>query len=411
MEVENIANKPSQSLIALLVLSLIPLILSLLKLVNNSYLFIGLFALDFLLVGIASTRVIHPQLSFKEVTRKIIMIIAFGLIFSLISTIARNYLKLNISSILLFLSLFVIIFSLVAYIRLRKAEQGHEIEEYDDKSIQRTIYVLAFFCVISYIGMEVPPFSVIPLWFGLCIPFIVLIPGYLLTNLVNPYIDEILIIERFGISVFASLVVTSIIGLILVQIEHMLNMRHVSLVIVVLTLVILLPLYLIRITNIQPSKRFVSPIVNKAFIGITIISLIAVIASGALVVTGNVDSGSNTGNIFQGNTTFNVSGIQANAGTDGYYNFSNDETINVTMDITNKEHKDMNYTVKIEITNDTTNKTVSEYPISLKNDESYSFTTNLTMSEGKKDIQFILYKDNQPYKIKHLHANVVNEEE
>ena len=246
MEGEKIANSTSKSLVAIFILSLIPLILSLFRLVNNTYLFVGLFALDFLIVGIVSAMAIHPLLSFKEVIRKIIYIIPSGLVFSIASTVAVYYLKMTAGSILVFLSIIAIILIIIAFVRNKSRMIAIENpEEYTEKHIVRIIFVLAIFCIVSYIGMEIPPFSVIPLWFGLCIPFIILLPGYLCLNIVNPYKDEFRLIERLSISIFASLVITSIIGLILAQLEHLLNMRHVSLVLVVVTLIILFIPYLV----------------------------------------------------------------------------------------------------------------------------------------------------------------------
>jgi uncharacterized membrane protein len=256
--------------------------------------------------------------------------------------------------------------------------------------------------------MEVPPFSVIPLWYGLCIPFIALLPGYLFINIINPYKDEIRIMERIGISIFLSLVITSIVGLILVQIEHFLNMRHVSLVLVVITLVILLPLYYIRIKEKRTYVLFSNATLNKIFILITILAIIAVISSGVLVSTGNLNNNNESEKLFaQGNTTFEVTGIHETPDSEGYYNFTNEEELNLTVNIQNDENKDMNYRLKIDIINDTENTTFSDENITVKDTENRAIETNITMETGRKDIRFTLYDDNnRPYKIRHLYVNV-----
>lgn len=392
-----------------MILSLIPLILSLFRFVNNTHLFIGLFALDFLIVGLASTKALKPLLSFRQIIRKITYILPLGLIFSLISAGFVYYMKMTVSSVLIFLSIIAILLLLIALVRNRSTINRIENpEEYSEKYIVRTIYLLAVFCIVSYIGMEVPPFSVIPLWFGLCIPFICLLPGYLGLNIINPYKDEFKLIERLGISVFASLVITSIVGLLLVQIEHLLNMRHVSLVLVVITLILLLPLYYIRIKEKKSFVLFSDSKLNKLFLLMTSIAIIAVISSGLLVSSGNVNNiTTSTGSLFQGNTTFEINGIHENPSEDNYYNFTNGDNLNLSIKIKNDENRDMTYRLKIEIMNDTTNKTFSEEEITVKDKESKDIPTNITMSTGKKDIRFMLYDDfNQPYKIRHLYVNV-----
>jgi hypothetical protein len=179
--------------------------------------------------------------------------------------------------------------------------------------------------------------------------------------------------ERIGISIFLSLVITSIVGLILVQIEHFLNMRHVSLVLVVITLVILLPLYYIRIKEKRTYVLFSNATLNKIFILITILAIIAVISSGVLVSTGNLNNNNESEKLFaQGNTTFEVTGIHETPDSEGYYNFTNEEELNLTVNIQNDENKDMNYRLKIDIINDTENTTFSDENITVKATENLS---------------------------------------
>ena len=371
--------------------------------------FVGLFAIEFLVVGIVSTMAMNPLLSFKEIIRKIKQIIPFGLLFSFISTVIVYLTNMTASTILIFLSIISIIFSIITYLRIQSTISKIENpEEYTEKHIRRILYLLALFCVIAYIGMEIPPFSVIPLWYGLCIPFIALLPGYLCVNTLNPYKDEIRIMERVGISVFISLVITSIVGLILVQIEHFLNMRHVSLILVVVTLIILLPLYYIRIKEKKTFVLFSNSTINKLFALMTIIALIGVITSGVLVMSGNNNNNPTGENIFfQGNTSFEVKGIHETPDSNGYYNFTNGNNLNITLHIENNEHRDMNYKLKIDIINDTSNSTFLEENVLVKDNKTKDIEKNITMKTGKKDIKFTLYDDNNhPYKIRHLYVNV-----
>lgn len=403
-------------MVILLILTLIPLVLSLLGLVNkqNSYLFIGLFALNFLLVGVVATKAINPQLSFKQVMRKIILIIPFGLLFSLISTIMTYVFKMTASTILVFLSLITLILIIIIFAKSQTAiSKMNDPEKYHDQKIKLVLFALIILCIVSYVGMEVPPFSVIPLWFGLCVPFIVIIPGYLVMNFMDPYNDEIMFLERIGISFFISLIITSIIGVVLTQLESMLNMRHVSLILVIVTLILIIPAYAVRIKNIDADELFSDSRVNNLFLIITIIAILAVVASGVLVSTGSVmNTENNSGSLYQGNTTFDVTGIYETPGDDGYYTFTNGEILNLSVNIVNKENRDMVYKLKVEVVNDTVNNTLSEEEIVLTNGENRTIDTNVTMASGRKDIKFVLYNENdQPYKIRHLYVNVNDDTE
>ena len=190
----------------------------------------------------------------------------------------------------------------------------------------------------------------------------------------------------------------------------MLNMRHVSMILAIVTLIIFIPAYAMRIKDIDISELFSDIRMNRLFIIITILAVIAIAVSGVLVSTGSVmNTENNSGSLYKGNTTFEVSGIYETPGDDGYYTFTNGEILNLSINIVNKENIDKIYTMKVEVTNDTANNTLSQEEISVGNGENKTINTNVTMSSGKKDIKFVLYnEDGQPYKIRHLYANVVD---
>ncbi|OED30278.1 DUF1616 domain-containing protein [Methanosphaera sp. WGK6] len=415
-------NKSSRNMIILLILTLISLVIVAFNLVNDAYIIIALFAIDFMIVGIAATAIIYPGLSFKKLIRKFILIIIFGIIFSLISTVVMlNMLDVSVGNIVLTLSVISFILLLIAILRKRRIGNSDKIsQKSSDKQgiskrdnidnsgseekntpIPRTIFAICVLCIASLIGMEVPPFSIIPLWFGLCVPFIVFIPGYYLINIVLPRKDEIEFYERVGIAVFTSLIITSLIGLIYVQLNHMLNMRHVSMVVVLFTLFIIVPWYIYRLRKIDVRDRFSSRKTNILLILITGIVIVCVIGSGVYSTTQTVD---------QGNTTFVIEGINKTVDENGYCNFTNGEVVNSTFTVTNNEHKAMNYTVKVEVHNDSVDNVLSEETFSLNDGESITRPVNMTMGLGQKDIQYVLYTgNNTPYIIRHLYANVSEE--
>ena len=63
----------------------------------------------------------------------------------------------------------------------------------------------------------------------------------------------------------------------------------------------------------------------------------------------------------------------------------------------------------IESKNESGNTTVDELTKSLKVNESAKIPVNITMTPGKKDITFTLYKNDKAYKIRHLYVNVGGE--
>ena len=131
-----------------------------------------------------------------------------------------------------------------------------------------------------------------------------------------------------------------------------------------------------------------------------IISLILVILSGIYINAESITTP-------PGNTTFHIEGISASNSSDGYYTFANGEEIQLNVSLTNQENEDMNYKVVIESKNESANNQVDTLTQTIKNNESAKIPVNITMSPGKKDITFTLYKnDTQPYKIRHLYVNV-----
>ena len=110
MEGNKIVNKPSRYMSILFIIALISIIISYLSIVDNQYFNIGLFAIGFFIAGISATSVLHPSLSFRELTRKFVLILAFGLVFSLLSSIIVTYfMDISLNNINIVLSIYSII--------------------------------------------------------------------------------------------------------------------------------------------------------------------------------------------------------------------------------------------------------------------------------------------------------------
>ena len=421
MEGNKIVNKPSRYMSILFIIALISIIISYLSIVDNQYFNIGLFAIGFFIAGISATSVLHPSLSFRELTRKFVLILAFGLVFSLLSSIIVTYfMDISLNNINIVLSIFSIILMIIFLFRDNNgnkknsgltteskineniAETVDDIENLTDdggsysKISSLAILILAVFTLIS---MTIPPFNVLHVWYFAIIPFIAFVPGYYIINTLVTRKDDLLVVERMSIAVFSSLVIMSIIGLIIVQINGKLNMRYVSIILVILSVILIL-VYLIKIRKVPNNERFYHRRTNIALVTFAIIAILAVVGSGIYATTENLG---------QGNTTFVVNGINKTADSNGYVNFTDGENVSVQLNVTNQEHKNMNYTVRVEVHNDTTNKTLTEQPVSLNNGQSWVLPYNLTMSPGQKDIQFVLYKNNKPYVIRHLYCNVTSD--
>lgn len=202
--------------------------------------------------------------------------------------------------------------------------------------------------------------------------------------------------ERSVTAIVLSTVITSIIGIIIIEIKGSLNVIYLTLCVILLTIIILI-YYVSRIKKIDAEDRFYYKKYNHALTLITVIALLGVIISGIYIQ----DEMSN-----DGNTTFEIEGLNKTASENGYVNFTNGEEVILNLNITNHQYEDKNYTVKIEIFNETTNRMFSEQNISLKNNESITIPANITMSPGSKDIHFILYENGKPYIIRHLYVTV-----
>lgn len=379
---------------------------------TNMYLFIILFAVEFIIIGYSCTKTLYPLATFKQLAYKVIHHLTFGITFSLVTALISNYFLKKITFIplettnmfLILLSIISIIVVVIARTRVKKAQANEDlnIDKYVDKSVAESTYALVIFCIIAFVGINVPPFSVIPLWFGLCAPFFVIIPGYLITNTLFPRKGEIALQERLGIAIFVSLILMSIIGFTYAQVCHSLNMRIVTLIMLFMVLIILIPAYILKTRNIEVKKRFSNPTIDKLFIIMAIIALIAVISSGIYVNAETI-----TNNVQQGNTTFEIEGITQSPSSDGYYEFEDGEELTLNISLTNQENADVNYKISVQTHNDSANKEISTLNETVKNGQKVDIPYNLTMTSGKKDITFTLYKDDgEAYKIKHLYVNI-----
>lgn len=385
----------------ILILTLIPLITSLLNKTLPQTIAVCLFAFDFLVIGIISTYIIYPKASLKTILRKLVLVLGFAIIFSLISAIITIYvLQLSMNSILLLMSIISVILLLLALYRNKHDENITNIKINIDQSAQKTLYIIIILGLIALVSMLIPPFNVIPIWYGLCAPFIVFLPGYYIMNTIIPKKDELLYLERAGISLFLSLIMASIIGLILYAFENVIDMKQVSIILIFMTLLLIIPAYVYRIKKIDNKFRFTHPKTNRLLLFITIIGLLCMILVGIQITSEKLTPG---------NTTFVVDGIEKTAKSDGYIYLSSGENITSNVNITNNEHKTMKYTMKIEAHNETS-KVIMEKKVTLKKGKSKVIPVNLTMTPGRKDIQYVLYTEKgKPYFIRHLKVDVASE--
>ncbi len=380
------------------------------QIIHHEYAYVLLFAADFLIVGYAATASVYPKLGYYKTLNNFFVLLAFSLIFSLFSiTAARDLFVLNIKNVSLILSICTIIVLMIAYYRHQSPEVISQAEEFiPDRTSKTTVYLILLLCVLAIIGMEVSPFNDVPLWYGLCIPFILFLPGYYTVNMLIPRKDQFSVLERVAGAVFISMIITSIIGLIAVQYAGSLDMINVSVVMVVITFIIVL-IYMIRIRSVKEEERFNHRATNIILLIIVALALIGIIASGIYSTDFGTGISSQLNGDESGAVTFEVSGINESANDEGYVSFSDGEQVSVDLNVTNIDSKDTDYTVKVEVENDTTNKVLEEYPVSVSEGDSQVITSNITMSPGQKDIKFILYNsDNEATNIRHLYSNVTS---
>lgn len=388
-----IFKQSSRYMLMVSLISLLPFIL-LLTLDFPDYITILLFTIEFLLVGISVTCLFYPDISFKEITRKPILIVAFSIISTLISMIITIYLlKTRVMNVVTVLSAFAVIFSYIALYRQQKLMVEDKEESLE---IIHNIYTVISLSIVAIVGIFVPPFNRVLGWAAFALPFMVFLPGYYVFNGLIPQKDEFSYTERAVAAIFISALMTSVIGIILMEVVGELDIAHLSLIMIMVTIVSMI-YYVSKTRTVGKYKLFYHKKTNDVLKVITIVALIVVLLSGIHIQ----DQESS------GNATLDVNGINKTANEDGYVNFTNGEVMNLSIDVANHQFNDKNYVMKIVINNDTTNKVLEEHKVSLKNNESTTITTNITMSPGNKDIQFILYdEDNNPVVIRHLKVSV-----
>ena len=377
------------------------------------YLFVLSFVVEFIILGFTSTQIVYPLLSIKQIIKKPAYILAFSLVVSLIGILLCRYtIGLSIPKLIAFLACLSIIFIIIS--ALNKYNQYNQenpksLPDYINRTTPISTYAIIIYCIISLIGMVVPPFSILPLWQALCIPLVIIIPGHLIVTSLLRRHKDLEILERMVVASFTSLVITSLIGIMVLLTENVMDMKHVSIILVFLTLLILLPIYILRTRPISLKERFKYPLMDNFLIAIAIISLIIVIASGVYINTTNLaDTVDNTPTVDvpTGNTTFDVNGNVGSAGEDGNFTFDNGQKLSLNVSIENLENKDTNYTLTVSIQNETVNNTIEEFNVTLADKEKEIIPVNLTMTTGQKDIVFTLYKEGQAYKILHLYSKV-----
>jgi len=420
-----VALTSQKDLIKLAILTVLSLIIIFLIDVNR-YIFIGLFALNFLIVGLTSATIVYSKLSFKQIIRKPIQIVIFGILFTVIDTLFTiQFLNVTQKNLLIVFGIInlVLIFISISH-RLTKNKdtenipneespkeklsiqkiknyiKNNDTEEKNEKSYKGLIYVIVILSIVTLTSIIIKPFNIIPIWEALSLPFILFIPGYLILNYIRIGENEFRSLERIGISIFISLIISSIIGFIQAQIVGSLQMSIISIILVLLTLIICVPLYIMRIKKTSKPNIYTNINVYRLLLVITIIGVIAVIGTGIYITTGEISQNNE-------NITLSIGNLSNSSGNDGYYNFNPDEELNLELNLTNNENKNMNYKIIIKVSNQTSNKTLLEENKILKSKKSEIIPFNITMTPGKKYIQFIVYnKYNKPIKVKHLLINV-----
>ena len=416
-----------KDLIKLAILTVLSLIIVFLIDVNR-YIFIGLFALNFFIVGVTTASIVYSKLSSNQIIRKPIQIVIFGVIFTIIDTVFTiQFLKITQRNLLIVFGIINLVLLIISAIMHRTPvnkdteditkEETKKIESNipkkiknfikktdTEKNIEKTnkelIYVIVILSIVTLTAILLKPFNIIPVWEALVLPFILFIPGYLIINAIRTGANEFRSLERIGIAIFVSLIISSIMGFIQAQIVGSLQMSVISVILVIFTLIICIPLYARNLKKTSKTDIYTNVTAYRLLLVITIIGVIAVIGTGLYVNSGHISQNNE-------NVTLNLGNISNSPGSDGYYTFNSSDELNLTLNLTNNENKDMNYKIVIKVSNQTSNKTILEETKVIKGKKSEIIPFNLTMTPGKKYIQFVVYnKNNVPIKVKHLLINV-----
>jgi len=255
------------------------------------------------------------------------------------------------------------------------------------------------FVLLSILFILLSPLNKTPIRIILGLPLVLFLPGYSLIAALFPKKDDIDSIERIALSFGLSIAIVPLIGLILNYTPFGIRLIPILISLSLVTISLSLLAYTRRM-NIDEDKRFSISLnyklemptrTDKILTSILLISIILSVCTVIYAITVP-----RTGEKF---TEFYILGPEGKA--DNYpTNLSVGENGTVIIGIVNREYKPTNYKLKIQLGN----RTLLEKEIKLNHNE--TFRENFTLSpleNGKRKLEFLLYKKNNSTIYRSLH--------
>lgn len=276
--------------------------------------------------------------------------------------------------------------------------------------------LIIVYLLFTVIFLTVPPLDKTIIRTVLGIPLVLFIPGYVLIAALFPRKDDLDGIERIALSFGLSIAVVPLLGLGLNFTPWGIRFGPIIATLVLFTLSLLITAHFRRL-ELLPEERFEVPLKasllslkeelrrpqNKIDKILTLVLILSIIASLFTLVYVVVTP--KQGEKF---TEFYILGTQGKA-ADYPREVSPGKPINLIVGVVNHEYSDMNYTLLVQVKNDTFLKR----KILLSHNETWeqpvNFTINRTGSSLK--LEFLLYREDQefPYRETHLWINSTQE--
>ncbi|ADI75131.1 Protein of unknown function DUF1616 (plasmid) [Methanohalobium evestigatum Z-7303] len=290
-------------------------------------------------------------------------------------------------------------------------------------TIHNDIITIIILVILTIVFVLVPPLNETPIRIILGLPMVLFIPGYSLIAALFPKKDDLDGIERIALSFGLSIAVVPLIGLglnytpwgirlipIIVSLSTFTILMCVATIIrrssldenEVFTVPFKSSLESIKTELLTPPEDSTRPKLDKALSIILVISIIASIATLAYVVT--------TPKQGEKFTEFYVLG--PNGMADDYpTELEKGEKGTVIIGITNHEYEKTEYTLKMQLENNTLPIDNNAKTIALKHNQTWEDTLKFTPHNTGTNmkLEFLLYKDNnftEPYRNLHLWVNV-----
>ena len=402
---------PSKDLVLFLVLSILIVVFTSIKLIDNFIMDIILFILIFVSSGYSLIAVLYPEENHKGLLKKPLLFLELSVFLTVLVSVILKYssLGLQFRDLILILSLTTIVLTITTYVlrtnqfKANLGEEKHaepvttsEMLTFTSKGGLPYLTALTILSLLMIITVIVPPLNKTALWMVPGSLFICFIPGYLLLAIMFPKNDDLELIERLALAGGASLILTSLVGLTFNYTSWSIRLELILIVLAVFSLLFSL-ITIFRMKKLPSEMRLSIPKLEKILTIFLILCIILTIGTAGYTLI----KPSGNGTTDKNNTTdFYIKGIDGNT-----LNLSSGTKNNITAVIVNQEGRAINYSILVRV-----NTTILKQDnITLQNNQKIEIPVDFTAgTPGQRKIEFILYKlpSDKPYKTRDLLMNI-----